>query len=323
MRRVVPFLALAVTLGLAPAAGASDGPLDEVREAMATASFSGVVVVTWLDGTTLRRTSVAVRADDGDIEFDGPVPIVKTPGAHFVRMAGGWSDLTPGAEVSQPTTGKYALRRGVGPTVLARATDALEILDRGRTRERMAIDRELGVVLRREQFDDNGALVRRVEFSSFDPGSAAKHYGRPRQFRPEAASTMEGVPAPYRAPPSLGGGYRRVGVYRRDGVVQVVYGDGVYGLSVFEQPGRLDWSGLPAAGRAITVGGHRARSYAWPGGQLVTWEAGGSTFTAVGDGPPGEIVRAAASMRSARALSAAQRLRQTARELVETLSGRG
>ena len=323
MKRVAPFLVIAVTLGLAPAAGASDGPLDEVHDAMATATFTGEVEVSWRDGATLRRTSVGVRAAQGAIEFDGPVPIVKTLDAHFVRMAGGWSDLSPSAEVGQPTTGKYAQRRGVGPVVAGRPTASLEILHDGSVRERMALDRDLGVVLRREQLDDRGVLVRRVEFTSFTPGATTKQRGRPGQFRVDTASTMGGVPAPYRAPASLDGGYRRVGVYRRGDAVQVVYGDGVYGLSVFEQPGRLNWDELPAAGRAATVAGHRARSYVWPGGRLVTWQAGGSTFTVVGDGLPADVLAAAASLKTARALSTGQRLRQTARELVETLSGRG
>ena len=323
MKRVVPFLAIAVTLGLAPAAGASDGSLDEVRDAMAKATFTGDVAVSWRDGATLRRTSVAVRAEHGAIEFDGPVPIVKTLDSYFVRMSGGWSDLAPNAETLQPTADKYTLRRDVGPAVAGRPTASLEILDGGRVRERVALDRELGVVLRREQFDDDGVVVRRVEFTSFTPAMTAKRHGRPGAFRVETPSTMGGVPAPYRAPVALDGGYRRVGVYKRGPVVQVVYGDGVYGLSVFEQPGRLNGDELPTAGRPATVAGHRARSYVWPGGRLVTWEAGGSTFTVVGDGLPADVLAAAASLKTARALSAGQRLRQTARELVETLSGRG
>jgi hypothetical protein len=323
VRRVIPLLAVAATIGLAPAARASDGPLDEARVAMAEATFTGVVDVTWLDGSALRRTSVVVRADRGDIEFDGPVPIVKTFGAHFVRMSGGWSDLGPGLDLGQPTTDKYTVRRGDGPAVAGRSTASLEILDGDRLRERMAIDREHGVVLRREQLDDRGRVLRRIEFTSFEPGTPARHHETPKRYLPEHASAMGAVPAPYRAPATLDGDYRRVGVYRRGAVVQVVYGDGVYGLSVFEEPGHLNWAALPAAGRAITVAGHRARGYTWPGGQLVTWEAGGSTFTAVGDGPAGEVVAAAASIKGARPLSTMQRLRQTARELVETLSERG
>jgi hypothetical protein len=185
----------------------------------------------------------------------------------------------------------------------------------------MATDRELGVVLRREQLGDRGELIRRVEFTSFEPRPGAGRRGLPKHFRAESASVMgAGVPAPYRAPATLAAGYQRVGVYRRGSVVQVVYGDGVYGLSVFEQPGHLNWDALPAAGRAATVDGHRARSYVWPGGRLLTWEAGGSTFTVVGDGLPADVLAAASSMRPPRALSTGQRLRQTARELVQTLS---
>ena len=323
MKRAVPLLAVAVTLGLAPGAMAgSDGPLDDVRTALAKASFSGRMVVSWRDGGALRRTSLMVRAKTGELAFDGPVPIVKTFGSHFVRLSSGWSDLAPGKEVAQPTTDKYTVRRDVGPVVAGRGTDLLEILDRGQLRERMALDHQLGVVLRREQFDDGGRLVRRVEFASFDATTPTAPRGRPQRYRSEQASTMgAAVPAPFRAPASLAGGYRRVGVYVRDAVVHVVYGDGMYGLSVFEQPGHLNWRELPTGGETVSVGGHRARSYVWPGGGLVTWQAGGSTFTVVGDGLPADVLAAAASLPRGRSLSTAQRLRQTARELVETLSG--
>jgi hypothetical protein len=314
-------LAVAVTIGLAPTAGASAGPLDDARRATEKASFNGSLAVTWVDGAAVRETVVTVRCDHGEMTIDGPVPIIKTFGFHVVRMSGGWTDLAPAGAIRQPSTSKYTVRRGDGPVVAGRPTVALHVFHRARLRESVAVDRELGVVLRREQLDDRGALVRRVEFTSFEPNTGTTRSGMPKQFRAESASVMGSrVPAPYRAPATLDGGYERVGVYRRGSVIQVVYGDGVYGLSVFEQPGHLNWDALPTAGRATTVDGHQARSYVWPGGRLLTWQAGGSTFTVVGDGLPADVLAAAASMRPARSLSTGQRLRQTARELVETLS---
>jgi hypothetical protein len=325
MKRVIPVVVIAVTMTLAPSAGASGGPLDEARRAAERASFNGRLAVSWVDGSARHQTSVTMRCDHGAITIDGPVPIVKTLGSHLVRLSGGWTDLAPAGTVRQPATGKYTVRRASAPALVAgRPTDALEIFHGTRLRERMAIDHELGVVLRREQVGDRGEVVRRVEFTSFEPTPGATGGRVPKRYAAESSSVMgTRVPAPYRAPASLAGGYQRVGVYRRGAVVHVVYGDGVYGLSVFEQPGRLDWDQLPATGRAPTVHGRRARSYVWPGGRLLTWEAGGSTFTVVGDGPAREVLAAAASLRGAPPLSAGQRLRQTARELVETLSGKG
>ena len=52
------------------------------------------------------------------------------------------------------------------------------------------------------------------------------------------------------APARLADGYTRVGVFRRDGVVQVLYSDGIYDLSVFERRGVLDRRELgPPEGR--------------------------------------------------------------------------
>jgi anti-sigma factor RsiW len=324
MKRAVPVLAIAVAIGLTPNAAASAGPLDDARDALEAATFTGRMAVTWVDGARTHRTSVTLRADHGSIEVDGPVPIVKGFGSHFVRMSSGWSDLAPVADIAQPATHKYAVHGlAEAAAVAGRPTVALEVRIGDRLRERMWLDRELGVVLKREQFDDRGALARRVEFTSFASVAGDPHYGRPRRFRPEEPSPMgASVRAPFRAPAVLDGGYHRVGVYRRGELMHVVYGDGVYGLSVFEQPGHLDWDGLPPSGHVTAVAGHRARRYVWPGGQLVTWQAGGSAYTVVGDGPVTEVLAAAASLRPARSLSGAQRVRQTARELVETLSGR-
>ena len=76
------------------------------------------------------------------------------------------------------------------------------------------------------------------------------------------------------APARLADGYARVGVFRRDGVVQVLYSDGIYELSVFERRGELDRRELGSTGGPVTVGKAAGWRYAWPGGQVVLWQAG-------------------------------------------------
>ena len=56
---------------------------------------------------------------------------------------------------------------------------------------------------------------------------------------PKAISTRR-LPDGVSAPETLPDGYQRVGVYQRGDTVQVVYSDGLYDLSVFQQPGRID-----------------------------------------------------------------------------------
>jgi negative regulator of sigma E activity len=315
---------VAVTLGLAPGASATDGPLDEARGAMEKASFVGSVRITWSDGAGRHETVVTVRAERGALEVDGPVPIITVQSGRFVRTSAGWRALWPEAALGgEPPNGsqKYQVVRGVGPMVAGRPTVALEVSNGSTVRERLALDRATGVLLRREQLGADGQAVRGLEFVAFEPVTPAMHRG-PVRFTPELPATMTAAALrpPYRAPASLPGGYHRLGTYRRGDVMQVVYGDGLYGLSVFEQPGRIHWDQLPSDGRPVTVGGHPGRSFVWPGGDVLTWQAGSAAYTVVGDGPAADLIAAAQAIR-AKQLSAGQRVRQAARELVQTLGG--
>jgi hypothetical protein len=128
-----------------------------------------------------------------------------------------------------------------------------------------------------------------------------------------------GVPAPYAAPLDLAGGYRRVGVFRSAEGLHVLYSDGIDSLSVFEQPGSLGSHGT--GGVAASVGRAPAAVWAWPGGQVATWQNGSAVFTVVGDGPLSDLLAAAGSLPPARAVSWSQRLRHACRRLVSDLVG--
>ena len=115
---------------------------------------------------------------------------------------------------------------------------------------------------------------------------------------PPPADQRSNVPRPVRvsAAPGLTEGFQRLGVYRRSGVTQALYSDGLYDLSVFEQRGRLRRDDVPVGGTRVAVGGAAGWSYAWPGGNLIVWEAGGSVLTAVSDAPLEQLLAAARSV---------------------------
>ena len=100
--------------------------------------------------------------------------------------------------------------------------------------------------------------------------------------------------SPALAPDRLAEGYARVGVYKRDGTVQVLYSDGMYDLSVFERRGALDRTDLGEAGAPVRVGKAAGWRYAWPGGQVVLWQAGETVYTVVSDAPLDQVLTAAA-----------------------------
>jgi hypothetical protein len=66
------------------------------------------------------------------------------------------------------------------------------------------------------------------------------------------------VQAPYEAPAEMPDDYRRVTVYRAPEGVHVLYGNGTAVVSVFEQRGRVDWSGLPERGTRVELNGDDA-----------------------------------------------------------------
>ncbi len=72
------------------------------------------------------------------------------------------------------------------------------------------------------------------------------------------ARRVESVERPYAAPPAMIGNRARLSrhvVYDGHDLALVVYGDGTTTVSVFQQPGRLQWSGLPA-GTVERIGEH-------------------------------------------------------------------
>ena len=105
-------------------------------------------------------------------------------------------------------------------------------------------------------------------------------------------------------------------------MLQLVYGDGFYDVSLFREQGRVDEVDLPGHGRVRTAGGHRYWEFSWPGGQGVVWAAGRTVYTLVGDAPSDELVKVAASVPVQRSTSVAHRLRQACRSLVESFRGR-
>lgn len=160
---------------------------------------------------------------------------------------------------------------------------------------RFWVDRDSGLVLRREVYDAEGRTVRSSAYVDL------RVTGGPVAVR--AADAMTGDPVEPGSlepgwPRELPGPFALVDVRARDvreagrdaEVLQLVYSDGLSTTSVFAQRGSL--SGPPAEGfREERVGG----STVWVRGsspERVVWSAEGRTFTVLSDAPA-EAVREA------------------------------
>jgi negative regulator of sigma E activity len=201
--------------------------------------------------------------------------------------------------------------------------DVLEVRQDDLLRERLYLDSQTGVLLRRDQFDGAGNTDRKVEFKTLTIGAPERPAQLPASTVDQAARLVSAAARPSAglAPLGLADGYRRLGVYRQTGVLHVLYSDGLYDLSLFEQHGRLTQSGLPPGGNRVKVGTATGRVYAWPGGHMVIWQAGANAMTMVSDAPIDQLLRAADSVRVGDSSpSLLSRLRQAARALVAPIS---
>ena len=314
------------------ASGLVDDPFDRARAAAAQVSFRGTVEVRWLDGATEHHEQLTVQSAEGSMLLtggSGNLVMVSASAERLVQHAdGGWNLLWPPARdrVDGPDPGlKYQVSEQDGPPVAGRPTTVVDIRQGPLLREQVFLDRETNLLLQRRQFDATGTTTRVVGFTSLvlDPSTAPPPpAGDPSDRAPEVLTPAR-LPAPALAPDRLADGYTRVGLFRRDGVVQVLYSDGIYDLSVFERRGALDRHELGSTGGPVTVGKAAGWRYAWPGGQVVLWQAGPSVFTVVSDAPLDQVLAAARALPvpATPRPSAMERLRSLARTLIQPLEG--
>jgi hypothetical protein len=328
MKAAVAALALTAALaGSAPVAAAAPGPLEEARRAAEQTPFSGVMEVRWVDGPETRSERLIVTATDSVLSvFGGNRVMAFDPFERLVSHGGGsWEELwvaTMEPSARPDGVAKYQVTDVAGgPTVAGRPTTTVEIRQDGVVRERLYLDTATRLALRREQYDRQGAISRSLGFETFMVG-AGDVPAHPVSFRKQSPRPVsaERVSSAL-APDELADAYRRLGIYRSGDVVQVLYSDGVYDLSLFQQSGRLRQADLPA-GERVAIGSSAGRRYAWAGGHLVVWSSRGTVFTAVSDAPLDQVLQAVRSMPPApeRASSLLGKLRRACKTLMEPLS---
>jgi MucB/RseB family protein len=302
--RLVGLVAVAgVTVGcpgMARVGAAGDGEvspdelLERAREAAQAERFTGEVEVEWRDGRNRRRARVPVESAGGVLRVgDG---VVGTGFQRMVRGSKGWLMLWSHevASAGPSPRGKYSFSVLLGPSVATRPTRLVEVrlASANRLRERLYLDRHTGLLLRREMLDARGEPYRSVGYLTIAPSeAAAPATPRPRTLEPVSTGDL---PAPYRAPRRLGDGYQLMGAYKKRGAVHLFYSDGLHGLSVFEQRGRLGpWI---RGGRDVELMGRTVRAYSTATGEAAVWEGDGLVYTVVSDGPWQDLASAARAL---------------------------
>ncbi len=307
------------------AVGTVENPFDGARRAEERLSFAGSVNVSWDDAKGPHSDHLDVRAAGGSIQLQGGSTLLAEPGGTTMarRPGGDWDLLWAGAPTStgRPDVDeKYDLTPvdEPAPTMVAsRPTHLVEVRQAGVVRERLFLDTENELLLRREQLDLSGHPVHVVAFSSIDLGSQIAGPPTPAHPSDHSPRRLSSVSSPTGLP----GGYRRVDAYRDKGAVQVLYSDGLYDLSVFEQQGALAASDVPKSGKQVKVGSSKGWIYAWAGGQVLLLRRGHTVYSLVSEAPVDQLMAAAKALPAAGGSSLVTRLRRVCRNLVQPLAG--
>ncbi|MPZ87230.1 MAG: hypothetical protein GEU81_03970 [Nitriliruptorales bacterium] len=326
---VLPLLALIglLMVDLAPAEAAEHRSWEELLERVVSgdgdAAHTGEILwVNWVGGES--------RAHVADVASGGGELLLRGPGSRMVWLTpdgGLLTDGEGGAELdlppSRPTrlapdmmADKYDIEVIGRQSLLDRPATLLEVRrrDGGVLRERLWLDDKSGLLLRRESYD-GGTLRRLYTYLSLNlETSASQNPAGSRGLSPGLTrlaprpGAVEGVAADqlatlrqagFHVPERLPEGYVVDGIFpgaENRQPLQLIYDDGVYTVSLFQQRGSIDWEALPPGGQTVKALGDRALE--WPGAvpRRLVWEAGGITYTLVGDAPPNEFLAIAAGL---------------------------
>src|SRR5262245_16658442 len=285
-------LMLVVGLSALPSAHADDAEDALARAQTATVSedFSGVVQIEWLSDGSWQVARVPVNGAGGTVQVGAGTRKAEGRGddrwvADVSGWQAGWKQPVAGNTPSPSKHWKLTLAKG--PEIADRTTNVVTATDpKTKTpRLKVYVDRDTGVMLRREVLNRQGDVVRSVGFVDVKKLGGARSMPPATPKAKDAAPVKLGsVPKGYDAPTRIAGRYVLVGRYLRDdGTVQLYYSDGLFGISLFEQRGALDWNGLPRGGGGVEVGDERGRNYEVAGGTVLVWEHDEVTLTAVSD----------------------------------------
>jgi sigma-E factor negative regulatory protein RseB len=295
--------------------------LDDARRAAQEQDYSGVLEVSWTDAKGEHNSEVPVRSANGVLALGDRPQVIVNGARRFVQGPDGWLAVwnqETQSDIPSPAA-KWDLAVRDGPTIAGRPTREVDATDRhnGQLRERLYLDEDTSLLLRREQLDTRGRTVRAIGFTSIGEPAVGMFIGSLPGEAPQAPSrstnrqprVLDEVGAPFHAPRSTGDSFRLVGRYDEDDhTLHLFYSDGLFSVSVFEQKGVLDPSGLPAGAESRTVAGRDVRQYRTPGASVMLWESGDVVYTTVSDAPVDQLDDVLADLTPPRSTDAVTRV---------------
>jgi hypothetical protein len=305
---VVLALLVAGTVAL-PGARADDAVdaeavLERARNATVREDFSGLVEIEWRSDGEWRTARAPVTGTGGTVQVgEGNRQAEGRGDDRWIAGVSGWQagwDEPVRGQVPAPGA-HWDLELDQGDPVAGRTTVVVTAIDPDTDTPRLKVycDKDTGVMLRREVLDRGGRVVRAVGFvevkklggsRSAPPTAPVTTRDRNGKVEDPTPDAVVDLPSGFAAPARLAGGYVLAGRYLRDDdVVQLYYSDGLFGVSVFQQQGELDWKGLPRGGDGLDVAGRDARGYEVAGGTVLVWERDDVTRTVVSDATAADL----------------------------------
>ena len=200
----------------------------------------------------------------------------------------------------QALVDSYSLRRADPGRCAGRTAEVVEAVRDGDVAGRFWVDRESGLLLRREVYDDEGRRVRSSAFVDLLLGESGPPMADGTS-RPSSRGSRRAVPLGrladmrddgWHVPTELPGGLRlfeaRTGAGDRDGrVLHLAYSDGLSTASLFVQSG-TPGDRPPEGFVQRDVGGHA--TWVRDGApERVVWGGGGRVWTLVTDAPVNDV----------------------------------
>lgn len=180
--------------------------------------------------------------------------------------------------------------------------------DTGMLRERLFVDDGSGLVVRRETYDAQERPVRVVVLTDLDVQSVnldiptepeAIEFGHSEPLSDRGIETL--AVTGWDVPRQLPGDFRLAAGFALPasdgGAIHLVYTDGLYVLSLYEQHGHM---AQEATADAVAYRSDGMHVYRWPGSEpeRMVWSGEGMTFTAVTDAPMDTALQAIAALPS-------------------------
>lgn len=275
--------ALLLTLPAPAQAGDPDGEralallLDASRAARVRTWAGTERVEAWTGGTS-RSALVDVRSSPS-----GAVAALRSgqPGVATVPSA------LLDERVVRLLAARHRLQVAAATTCAGRAALLVEARDAaGRVAGRFWLDRDTGLLLRREVYDGSGAPLRSAAFLDVQVGGPAprRQLERAAERPPlHAGASRSGVAA---TGPAELGRYALYDAHREGDVVHLAYSDGLTALSLFRQPGRAQDAGPGWVVRHVDdvpVQVQEGTPSRW------VWQGGGEVFVLLSDAPETDL----------------------------------